>query len=116
VGSVRQLGNWDVSNAVCLGVRISKAKIIENCRPHVDSVVHGPLPRMGRNSVLTPQNTIAEQVHPQRAQRQRMSLFSSLRSTVMTNALHGQIVWESDPYREHTTPASGVQSIVENWR
>jgi hypothetical protein len=31
-------------------------------------------------------------------------------------ALDGQIVWESNPNREDTTPASGVQSIVTTWR
>jgi len=29
---------------------------------------------------------------------------------------NGNIVWESDPNREDTTPASGVQSIATTWR
>jgi len=29
---------------------------------------------------------------------------------------NGNIVWESDPNREDTTPASGVQSVVTTWR
>jgi len=28
----------------------------------------------------------------------------------------GTVVWESDPNREDTTPASGTQSVVTNWR
>ena len=28
----------------------------------------------------------------------------------------GQVVWESDPVREDTTPASGLQSIETSWR
>ena len=30
--------------------------------------------------------------------------------------LCGQIVWESDPNRQDTTPASGTQPIVTTWR
>ena len=30
--------------------------------------------------------------------------------------LYEQIVWESDPNRQDTTPASGTQPIVSNWR
>jgi len=35
---------------------------------------------------------------------------------VTTYTLDGQIVWESDPNREDTTPLWGVQSIVTTWR
>ena len=29
---------------------------------------------------------------------------------------YGQVVWESDPNREDTTPASGTQLIGDSWR
>jgi hypothetical protein len=35
---------------------------------------------------------------------------------VITYTLGGQIIWESAPNREDTTPLSGVQSIVTTWR
>ena len=35
---------------------------------------------------------------------------------VITYTMDGQIIWESDPNREDTTPLSGVQSIVTSWR
>ena len=33
-----------------------------------------------------------------------------------TDDVHGQVVWESDPAREDTTPASGLQWIETSWR
>lgn len=33
-----------------------------------------------------------------------------------TDDLRGQVMWESDPVREDTTPASGLQSIETSWR
>jgi hypothetical protein len=82
---------------------------------------------MGRDGVPAPEQIVPVQVHPQNIQKQRTFFFSYYHSTVrfglecegavITDAPHGQIVvWESDPNREYTTPASGVHSIVTSWR
>ena len=46
--------------------------------------------------------------------------FPCARSSVFYNAdmshFRLQIVWESDPNRQDTTPASGVQLIATSWR
>jgi len=76
VGSVRELGNWDPSNAIPL-----------------DPVRY---PVWGA-TVYLPPNT-------------------AFQYKFIRKEAKGKIVWESNPSRKDTTPASGVQSIVTTWR
>ncbi|KAH9058949.1 glycoside hydrolase [Lactarius deliciosus] len=84
-------------------------------RPHLTFFVLGSVPQLGNwdpsNAIpLDPTN------YPVWAATAYLPPNTAFQYKFIRKESNGNVVWESDPNRQDTTPASGTQSVVTSWR